>query len=386
VVDRLRRRILAAILVTTPAVSACEERERWPDARERPQPKPIAPPEEGECLTGSFCVPLPAEVVVSAPAPHEICELRVRLPDEVARELPEDERRRLQIRFDGEASQSSACCYRWMEHCRGRPFLVAPPEGVALLVARAPRLAAARVGTGWPSRLRLPAALDPRSCADASALGRLWLCDAAHEHASIAAFARAALSLQRLGAPPALVMACHRAARDEVRHARFAYAIASHLLGEPHGPDRLRLDGASVLDADALALDTFVGGCVAETVAACIAREAAHRPTPLRAWLARIADDEERHAVLAWRTLRWLLPHCRADTRAAMADAATGPIPVDDGAAGEIAAAEQWGVLSPATRRALTEAARQRLIEPLTQTIMTVSATRACAAQPSTLG
>jgi hypothetical protein len=55
-----------------------------------------------------------------------------------------------------------------------------------------------------------------------------------------------------------------------------------------------------------LARTTFVEACVGETLGAIDARERAAAASPaLRAVLLRIADDEERHAELAWATLAW---------------------------------------------------------------------------------
>jgi hypothetical protein len=56
-----------------------------------------------------------------------------------------------------------------------------------------------------------------------------------------------------------------------------------------------------------LAIETFIDGCVGETVAAVdAAREAAAEPNPaLAAILTKIADDESRHAALAWQIVAW---------------------------------------------------------------------------------
>src|SRR5262249_26143628 len=76
------------------------------------------------------------------------------------------------------------------------------------------------------------------------------------------------------------------------------------------GPGPLALDGA--LDGRDLAMfvRTLVReGCVGETIAAIEARiEHEDESDPaVRAALATIADDEARHAELAWRTVAWLL-------------------------------------------------------------------------------
>jgi hypothetical protein len=53
----------------------------------------------------------------------------------------------------------------------------------------------------------------------------------------------------------------------------------------------------------------FDEGCVGETFAAALAREELERTADpaARSVLARIAEDEARHGVLAWRALAWML-------------------------------------------------------------------------------
>jgi len=74
-------------------------------------------------------------------------------------------------------------------------------------------------------------------------------------------------------------------------------------------------------------LGTIAEGCIGETVAAIEAAEAlAHcEDEAARATLARIAQDETRHAELAWRFVAWALERgpaaLREQARAAFADA-----------------------------------------------------------------
>jgi hypothetical protein len=130
------------------------------------------------------------------------------------------------------------------------------------------------------------------------------------EHASIAAFARFQLQLLALGAPPALVEACNRALADETAHARLCFGIASAYAGRALGPGPLdvkySLHAVSLVEV----VDLVVAeGCFGETRAALEALEAADnaRDPVIRACYARIADDEQRHAELAFRFVRWAL-------------------------------------------------------------------------------
>jgi hypothetical protein len=146
-----------------------------------------------------------------------------------------------------------------------------------------------------------------------------WTDDALMEHAAVASFSRMALSLMALGAPPRLIDGCHRAARQEIGHARDAFALASAYAGEARGPGRLPLpqDLPLANSFETLARETLREGCINETAAAVAAAErlaCATDPVVRRA-LTRITREEGEHAELAWRCLRWLLSHGGAEVR-----------------------------------------------------------------------
>ncbi|MCA9695186.1 MAG: ferritin-like domain-containing protein, partial [Myxococcales bacterium] len=262
------------------------------------------------------------------------------------------------------------CCYHWYEYCSGRPLLDDAGEGL-----RAPLLAprAGRRST-WSNEQ-----VDPRGSLAGSLQARLaalWAEDARMEHASIASFQRATLELMAIGAPPQLVAACQRAAADEVRHARACLDEARrHGLAEvepgPLPQVRVRTSGLSEV-----ALSAFVEGCVGETIAALVATRAAAaaRAPELRDTLATIADDETRHAALAWATIAHCLTRAPAiadallararelsqprDTPAADPDAATlrafGRL---DERALELARRDAWRDLIAPTLQAMIERA-----------------------------
>jgi hypothetical protein len=130
------------------------------------------------------------------------------------------------------------------------------------------------------------------------------------EHASVAAFARFTLELLALGAPAGLVEASNRAADDELAHAEICFALASRFSGAPLGPGPLDIRGALTTPTLEGVLESVVReGCVGETAAALVAAEGvAHADDPeVSRALERIAEDETRHAVLAWRFVRWAL-------------------------------------------------------------------------------
>jgi hypothetical protein len=142
------------------------------------------------------------------------------------------------------------------------------------------------------------------------ALAAAWTRDACAEHASVASFARFSLDLLALGAPADLVADAHRAALDEIEHARLCFELASAYGGAPVGPGRLAVDGAAVrADLASAAVAAVHEGCVGETEAALLAQaqmDGARDPRVRRALL-RIAADEADHAALAWRFVAWAL-------------------------------------------------------------------------------
>jgi hypothetical protein len=128
------------------------------------------------------------------------------------------------------------------------------------------------------------------------------------EHASIAAFARFALQLLALGAPASLVEEATRAMADETRHAQMCFSLAARYGATATTPGPLAMDGAlaetTLLDVVELVV---VEGCIGETVAALEASWAADEAADpeLRRALESIADDEMRHAALAFRFVAW---------------------------------------------------------------------------------
>jgi hypothetical protein len=144
-----------------------------------------------------------------------------------------------------------------------------------------------------------------------SALSEAWLDDARTECASIPAFLALARDLASVGAPDALVARALVAAEEEALHTLLCSAVASRTSGTLAAPVLLlpppAQDG-SVDDALVrLAVESYRDGCVGEGAAAEGARRAlVGAEDPLaRAALSRIAEDEQRHADLAWDVLRF---------------------------------------------------------------------------------
>lgn len=198
-------------------------------------------------------------------------------------------------------------------------FLPGCDIGRPLLVEGAPRTAPMVRGDTpvWSADLRPSTeGLDARA---REALSAHWGEVAALEHASVASFARFTLQLLALGAPPSLVAASQAASIDEVEHAKMAYAFAGAYRGAVMGPGPLDLSGISIgAKRDEILTALVIEGCVGETLGAAEARALADeaRDPVIRAALHRIADDEERHAALAYQALTWLLATGGSEARA----------------------------------------------------------------------
>ena len=193
-----------------------------------------------------------------------------------------------------------------------------------------------------------------------TALGAHFARMAHLEAASVDAFHRLADELAAAGAPSLLVDAAVAAARDEVRHARAAGAIAARFGATPAPVHRAPFAPRSI---EELAIENEVEGRVFETFGAGLAVfQARHAGDPsIRGALGAIARDEQRHAELAWSVAAWARPllsedgRVRVDAarRAAVAQLAAG---LAGEPAGELRTVA--GVPREAEARALLTAAR----------------------------
>jgi hypothetical protein len=243
----------------------------------------------------------------------------------------------------------------------GRPFVV---DGVA-------RTASLANGRDWCA---LCDDLNPAelSSEERAAVTRHF-CDAGlMEHASIAAFARFSLQLLALGAPAELVEETTRAIEDETRHAKICFGVAARYGDRAFGPGKLELTGAlEALDLLGVADLVITEGCLGETSAALEAAWAAEAAEPALAQLLRgIADDELRHAALAFRFVAWAAAQDARVTElfsrrlheARAAAASTRASADATGSASERLA--RHGVLDELTRREARRRALDEIVDP----------------------
>ncbi len=213
-------------------------------------------------------------------------------------------------------------------------------------------------------------------------LAAAWAGAGLYEHASVASFARFALELLALGAPPELLRAVSRASLDELEHARLCFELAHRFAGIAVGPGPLPIP-AEVLARRGDPVETAVAlleeGCVNESVAACEAADAAERCVDphVRRVLELLAEDERRHAAAAWAALRWLIERhgerVAAAVRARMCRlGAIGGLEAtrvisEARADGELA---DFGVLPPRRRAHVRQRVLREVVRPLASSIL----------------
>lgn len=214
-------------------------------------------------------------------------------------------------------------------------------------------------------------------------LAAAWCRDGMYEHASVASFARFAMELMAVGAPPDLVAAAHVAAADEVRHAKACLSLAAGYAGRPLAPGGFPFGGHAVIadDLAEIAARAAYEGCVGETVAAIQAAEqlSTARDPRVRAVLAAIAEEEAQHAELAWKTVAWAIERGGDEVRGAVGraiEAAVGELldspdepPREEAIARQLAA---HGRLDAARIAALRRRAIRDVVAPCAERLLAV--------------
>ncbi len=341
-IEKARRRFLAAmgLPLAALALSCAADPAPPPDPPEAPpaasppktQENPLPAtgkadrlPHASSCPSGEFCVDAPRSPPRHAAEEDPRCEESPRNPDPSRRDLP--------TRFNAQQTalaretNPAACCYTWVMPCGGgralrnrAGALISTPLGSAL---------------GWTGPAR-PVAPDPAAAAR-------WARQAADEHASVASFARTTLELLALGAPANLVADTQAAGLDEVRHAQALFGLARAYGAPVAAPGPLAVDRPLATEALDFALATFEDACLGETLGALAAQADADEAedAEVAAILREIAQDEERHAALAWATLAWALPRAgaaghralqaRVDALAAQVSAGALPVTASEG-------------------------------------------------------
>jgi hypothetical protein len=159
-----------------------------------------------------------------------------------------------------------------------------------------------------------------------NAVGVLFAEAARLEAASVAAFRILRRELRDHRAPAPFLRDASRAAADEIAHTRTTAALAARYGAEALRPRTSAAPPTRTLEE--VALENAIEGCVRETCGVLVARwQAAHAADPvIRRAMDRIAEDETRHAELAWAVAEWVEPRLSRAARARVADARAAAI------------------------------------------------------------
>lgn len=154
-------------------------------------------------------------------------------------------------------------------------------------------------GFAAPKRERAAHATDLR------ATGERFAAMAFLEAVSIHAFERLENELAAHGADPNLLRHARRARRDEIRHTAMTARLAKKRGAEVRLPDAPQTQVTRSLYA--MALENAVEGCVRETYGAVqgLVESESSPDAEVRRAMKSIADDECRHAELAWSVHAW---------------------------------------------------------------------------------
>lgn len=324
---------------------------------------------------------VPAAVLVASGCCYDADSTECLPPDEDGMTCPTAEEARAELGVDtvregptfwpareyvvqGETVRDAAeCCYEvTSEVCSefrgmGRAYLDAGGHVTAPARRRAE-------GDPWAGT-RLRPAIDGLTTDERTRLAAAWTERGLAEHASIASLGRFALDLLALDAPPELVAAAHRAASDEVRHARLCFGLASAYAGAAVGPGVFPFaDRAVALSPDlaSFARRCALEGCVEETLGVVeLAERLAVTTDPAVATvLAALIRDERRHAELAWRALRWAVATGGDAVRDALRGAFDRPPPL----ASTRPAIEAHGELSSDRLHTITDVTHRAIVLP----------------------
>ena len=164
-------------------------------------------------------------------------------------------------------------------------------------------------------------------CDEANLLAQTWAESAQHELDSVPAFLQLAWELIANHAPDELISAALDAAEDEIKHAQQCIQMANTYhqkqlkLVPPSFSGRPILTGKAGLMR--LAAESWVDGCLGEGFAAQKAMLGAQSTQQIFVHTTKktIANDEQKHAQLAWKILSWVLSQdTDGDIRAYLAE------------------------------------------------------------------
>jgi len=138
------------------------------------------------------------------------------------------------------------------------------------------------------------------------------------EHASVASFSRATLEMMEHGAPANLLDRTLVAAREEIKHAKMAFALAKEFAARPFHVGKLNGE-LGIIGGNGLvefAERTIREACIGETQAvlqAAASRRFTSADGRVGEYVRAVFSEEMRHAELAWATVQWSILKTYAD-------------------------------------------------------------------------
>ena len=140
-----------------------------------------------------------------------------------------------------------------------------------------------------------------------------WTKRALSEHASIGTFAKFTLQLMSIGAPIWILKLSNKASLDEIKHTQLSFDIVNMYNNNNNGQMCITYDQFPVhslnIDNDwnEILRDTAIGGCIGETISVFEMATENKYNNVIDDIVYEIAQDEIRHAALAWITVKWII-------------------------------------------------------------------------------
>jgi hypothetical protein len=208
------------------------------------------------------------------------------------------------------------------------------------------------------------------------ALAQTWTDAGLQAHAAVGAYARFALQLISLGAPPQLLSGAAQAMQNETAHAQACFSLARRYAGDDVGPGALTLEvQAEDADLTSIVLGAVQRGCIGEAVSALCAREGLEhcQDAATREVLIRRQEQKAQQAQLAWRFVAWalrgaareLIDQVRVAFLTALS-AQTAPLAASDGDRLLL----RHGLLSPAQTVALEQRVLREVVLPCMEALL----------------
>ena len=150
---------------------------------------------------------------------------------------------------------------------------------------------------------------------------QMWTKRALSEYASIGTFYKFSLQLMSIAAPLWMLQLSNQAGLDEIKHTQISFDILNmynmNKLESCIIYDRFPIHTFDIIgnDWNEISKDTAIGGCIGETISALsmIKQGRETYDNIVHDIVIEIANDEVRHAALAWIAVKWMIDNVVAE-------------------------------------------------------------------------